>query len=264
MILKVAGLSFRYNGLKILEEVEFRVNRHEILAILGPNGVGKTTLLRCINTLLRPQAGSILLDDQDLLSLGRDEVARLLAYVPQRGETGPILAFDAILLGRRPHIGWDVRREDIQKVQAIIDQLHIGHLALRPINSMSGGELQKVLIARALVQEPGLLLLDEPTSSLDLKNQIEILAFLRMIVRAHSLTAILTMHDINQAIRFADRFLFLKEGMVYAAGTREIITPELIREVYGLPVTIAEVNGMPVVVPGLDQLHPPETSLPAE
>lgn len=253
MILDVAGLSFRYNGRSVLENVEFRVNRHEILAILGPNGVGKTTLLRCINTLVRPHSGTILLEDRDLLAMRRDEVARLLAYVPQRSETGPIKAFDAILLGRRPHIGWDVRREDILKVHAIIEKLHLGDLALRPINSMSGGELQKVLIARALVQEPGLLLLDEPTSSLDLKNQVDILAFLRMIVRGHSLTAILTMHDINQAIRFADRFLFLKDRMVFAAGTREIITPELIGEVYGLPVTVVKVNGMPYVIPGSDQ-----------
>jgi len=100
------------------------------------------------------------------------------------------------------------------------------------------------------VQEPRLLLLDEPTSSLDLKNQVEILAFLKMIVRDHSLTAILTMHDLNHAIRFADRFLFLKDGGIFAAGTRDIITPELIEAVYGLPVTIVDVNGMPCVVPG--------------
>jgi len=263
MILNVDGLTFRYNGQAVLQNLEFSVPRHEILAILGPNGVGKTTLLRCINTLLRPQSGTVLLERQNLLALRRDEVARLLAYVPQRGETGPVTAFDAILLGRRPHVGWDVTREDILKVQAIIDQLHLGSLALRSINSMSGGELQKVMIARALVQEPRLLLLDEPTSSLDLKNQVEILTFLRMIVRAHSLTAILTMHDLNQAIRFADRFLFLKDGEIFAAGTREIITPKLIEAVYGLPVTIAEVNGMPCVVPETGRIPALEHALPS-
>jgi iron complex transport system ATP-binding protein len=258
MILSVEGVTFRYNGRKILQDVEFQVPRHEILAILGPNGVGKTTLLRCINTLLRPEAGTVIVDKQDLLSMRRQEIARLIAYVPQRGETGPVTAFDAILLGRRPHVRWDVTQEDLLKVQAIIDQLHLGSLALRPINSMSGGELQKVMIARALVQEPCLLLLDEPTSSLDLKNQAEILAFLRMIVREHSLTAVLTMHDINQAIRFADRFLFLKEGEIFAAGSREIITPEMIEAVYGIPVTIAEVNGMPCVVPGTGRVQTSE------
>ena len=263
MILSVEGVTFRYNGRKILQDVKFQVPRNEILAILGPNGVGKTTLLRCINTLLRPEAGTVMVDKQDLLSLRRSEVARLIAYVPQRGETGPVTAFDAILLGRRPHVRWDITHEDILKVQAIIDQLHLGSLALRPINSMSGGELQKVMIARALVQETRLLLLDEPTSSLDLKNQAEILAFLRMIVRAHSLTAILTMHDINQAIRFADRFLFLQDGEIFAAGTREIITPELIETVYGLPVTIAEVNGMPCVVPGTSKEHVTEHASPS-
>jgi iron complex transport system ATP-binding protein len=263
MILSVEGVTFRYNGRKILQDVKFQVPRNEILAILGPNGVGKTTLLRCINTLLRPEAGTVMVDKQDLLSLRRSEVARLIAYVPQRGETGPVTAFDAILLGRRPHVRWDITHEDIMKVQAIIDQLHLGSLALRPINSMSGGELQKVMIARALVQETRLLLLDEPTSSLDLRNQAEILAFLRMIVRAHSLTAILTMHDINQAIRFADRFLFLQDGEIFAVGTREIITPELIETVYGLPVTIAEVNGMPCVVPGISKDKVTEHALPS-
>ncbi len=263
MILSVEGVTFRYNGRKILHDVKFHVPRHEILAILGPNGVGKTTLLRCINTLLRPEAGTVMVEKQDLLSLRREEIARLIAYVPQRGETGPVTAFDAILLGRRPHVRWDVTREDILKVQAIIDQLHLGSLSLCPIDSMSGGELQKVMIARALVQEPCLLLLDEPTSSLDLKNQAEILAFLRMIVRDHSLTAVLTMHDINQAIRFADRFLFLKDGEIFAAGTQEILTPELIQAVYGIPVTIAEVNGMPFVVPGTGRIQTLKTALPS-
>lgn len=171
MILNVQDLSFRYNGHPVLQDIGFEAVLGEIVAILGPNGAGKTTLLRCLNRILRPQTGTVMLGEQDLATSSLREIARSMAYVPQHIEPTRVTVFDAILLGRRPWIGWDMRRDDILKVQAIIDQLNLTGLALRHVNEMSGGELQKVAIARALVQEPRVLLLDEPTSSLDLKNQ---------------------------------------------------------------------------------------------
>ncbi|MCX6690213.1 MAG: ABC transporter ATP-binding protein, partial [Methanoregula sp.] len=137
-------------------------------------------------------------------------------------------------------------------VQAIIEQLNLSALALRHVDAMSGGELQKIVIARALVQEPRVLLLDEPTSSLDLKNQHEIMGFIRNVVHTHHLTALMTMHDLNLALHYADRFVLLKEGMVFAAGGEEVITPELIEEVYGVPVAIRRWGGRNVVVPHAD------------
>ena len=249
MILSVSNVSFRYNSRPVLDDVVFKLGRNELLAILGPNGVGKTTLLKCLNGILKPTAGAIMVEDRDLLQMGQMEIARELAYVAQQGQGGRFTAFDAILLGRRPHITWRVGKEDIRKVDAIIHALGIDHLSLRHLDEMSGGELQKVSIARALVQEPRILLLDEPTSSLDLKNQQEILSTIRHIVTGHGMAAVMTMHDINSALRFADRVIFMKGGEIFAVTDLKGITPQMVRDVYDIPVTIESVRGYPVVVP---------------
>ncbi|HEX3001581.1 MAG TPA: ABC transporter ATP-binding protein [Methanoregula sp.] len=249
MNLKVENLSFRYNSHPVLQDIDCTAVPGEVVAILGPNGAGKTTLLRCLNASLRPRTGTVLVGEQDVLSLSRREIAQSMAYVPQHIEPPRVTAFDAILLGRRPWIGWDMQRDDILKVQSIIQQLGLSGLALRHVDAMSGGELQKVAIARALVQEPRVLLLDEPTSSLDLKNQHGIMQFIRSIVRIHNLTALMTLHDLNLALLYADKFLFIKDGTVFGAGAVEVITPQLIEEVYGIPVTIGKLSGKHVVVP---------------
>jgi iron complex transport system ATP-binding protein len=249
MSLNIANLSFRYNSHPVLHQIGCDATPGEIVAILGPNGAGKTTLLRCLNTMLMPQTGTIMLGEQDILASSRREIAQAMAFVPQHIEPPRVTAFDAILLGRRPWIGWDVSCEDILKVQAIIEQLHLSGLALRHVDAMSGGERQKVAIARALVQEPRVLLLDEPTSSLDLKNQHEIMRFVRSVVRTHHLTALLTMHDLNLALHYADKFVLLNGGSVFCAGGEEVITAEMIEAVYGIPVTIERLGGRHVVVP---------------
>jgi len=249
MILSVNNVRFSYKSRPVLNSVSFSLKKNELLAILGPNGVGKTTLLKCINAILRPQGGSVLVGDRDLLSLSRMEIAKDIAYVAQRTETGRLTVFDAILLGRRPHIRWKVGREDLKKVDAIIRTFGLEDLSLRFLDEMSGGELQKVSIARALVQEPEVLLLDEPTSSLDLKNQQEILETIRHIVTGHGMAGIMTMHDLNSALRFADKVLFMRNGEIYSASKRAEVTPEVVEAVYGLPVTIEQVRGHPVVMP---------------
>jgi len=253
VILNVDNLAFRYNSHPVLQDVGFTASPGELVAILGPNGAGKTTLLRCLNAALRPQAGTILLGGQDVLSLSRRKIAQAMAYVPQHVEPSRVTAFDAILLGRRPWIGWDMRSDDILKVQAVIGQLGLSELTLRHVDAMSGGELQKVAIARALVQEPRILLLDEPTSSLDLKNQHGIMRFIRSVVRAHNLTALMTMHDLNLALHYADRFVLVRGGRVMCAGGDDVITPETIEAAYGIPVAIERFRGRPVVVPVEEQ-----------
>ena len=249
MILEVDGVAFNYRSAPIIREVTFGLASHQILAILGPNGVGKTTLLKCMNAILQPKAGSVLVDETDLLRADRTEIARKMGYVPQRCEAGRLTAFDAILLGRRPHIRWNVTEADLRIVEAAIRMLSLEDLSLRYIDEMSGGELQKVSIARALVQEPRVLLLDEPTSSLDLKNQLEILGIVRSVVTDHDVAAVMTMHDLNMALRYADRFIFLKEGVIHAAGGPGVVTPETIEAVYGVAVTVERYNGFRVVVP---------------
>ncbi|KAF5042948.1 putative siderophore transport system ATP-binding protein YusV [anaerobic digester metagenome] len=249
MILDVNGVDFTYRSTPVLREITFDLAPRQVLAILGPNGVGKTTLLKCMNAILRPKAGSVLVGGMDLLEADRMEIARNVGYVPQRCEAGRMTVFDAVLLGRRPHIGWNVTETDIRIVEAAIRMLRLEDLSLRHIDEMSGGELQMVSIARALVQEPRVLLLDEPTSSLDLRNQLEILGIVRRVAEEHNVAAVMTMHDLNMALRYADRFILLKGGVIHAAGGPEVVTPESIGAVYGVPVTVERYNGFSVVVP---------------
>lgn len=249
MILSVSKVDFNYGGRQVLSDIDFQVAGGELLAILGPNGVGKTTLLKCINAIHRPSSGTVMVDNRNVLSLSPDEIALGVGYVAQHSETARLTVFDAVLMGRKPHIRWRVSDDDLKIVDSALRRLGLKHLSLRHINHLSGGELQKVAMARAMVQEPRLLLLDEPTSSLDLKSQIDILTMLRRVVDEHRIGAVMTMHDLNTALRYADKVLFLKEGRIYSTGPVCEVTPEVVEEVYGLPVHIHRVQGHPIIVP---------------
>ena len=249
MILDVNGIQFRYNGHPILSHVCFQVDRGEIVAVLGPNGVGKTTLLRCINAFLKPTDGTVMVEGRNVLGMNAMAIARRIGYVAQHQKAGRLTAFDAILMGRRPRIRYRISKKDLRIVDGVIKSLRIEELAMRHIDQMSGGELQKVAVGRALVQEPGLLLLDEPTSSLDLKNQIEILKLIRQVVREHAVCAVMTLHDLSTALRFADKCLFLKNGAIRAAVAPRDVSSEIIQEVYEIPVEIHDCDGCPVVIP---------------
>jgi len=248
MRLSVAGLQFSYNSHPVLQDFSFQVEPGQILAVLGVNGAGKSTLLKCINKILRPKRGSVLLDERDVLKMKGRDVARHVGYVPQTYGEEELTVFDTVLLGRKPYIQWAATQRDMDIVERILVQMELVPFAMRPVNKFSGGETQKVIIARALAQEPDLLLLDEPTSNLDLKNQVEVMNLVVRAVRAQGISAVVSVHDLNLAFRFADRFLMLRDGQVYTAGGREILTPEVIYEVYGVPVILSDVRGYPVVV----------------
>ncbi|WP_027370842.1 ABC transporter ATP-binding protein [Desulfovermiculus halophilus] len=249
MILQVQGLRFAYNSTPILRQVSFDVRPGELLAILGPNGAGKTTLLKCLNGIMRPEGGSVLVQEHDVYRLRPLQVAKTIGYVAQQSEASRLTVFDAVLMGRKPYVRWSVSDHDLSVVDAALKRLDLHHLSLRLIDQLSGGELQKVSMARALVQEPSLLLLDEPTSSLDLKNQMEILGIIRRVVSEHYVAGVMTMHDLNSALRFADNALLLKEGEIYFAGPVSQVTEEMVEAVYGLAVQIHTVGGQPLVVP---------------
>ncbi len=249
MILDIEGLVFSYNSHPVLDSVRFSLRAGELLAILGPNGVGKTTLLKCINAIHRPRGGTIMLDGRDLLCMTPGRIARDVGYVAQRTEAARLTVFDAVLMGRTPHIRWKVSEKDLRMVDAVLERLGLKALALRHIDRLSGGELQKVAVARTLVQEPRLLLLDEPTSSLDLQNQMSIMGMIRRVVDEHGIAAAMTMHDLNTALRHADRFLLLKQGSIYAHGRSADLTGDMVEKVYGLPVDVHEVGGRPFIIP---------------
>lgn len=249
MIVDTRHLHFAYKESAILEEIDFQVRPGELLAILGPNGVGKTTLLKCLNGIHRASAGAVMVEGVDVLRMRPIDIATRIGYVAQKSETARLTVFDAVLMGRKPHIRWRTSNHDLAIVEAAVRHLHLEDKSLRFIDQLSGGELQKVCIARALVQEPKLLLLDEPTSALDLKNQIDIMRLLRRVVDEHGIGAVMTMHDLNKAMRYADSVLMLKDGKVFSHLETSRVTAAMIESVYGLAVEIHNINGHPLVVP---------------
>lgn len=249
MILSVQGLEFSYPSNKVLRNVSFSIQQGECLAILGTNGTGKSTLLKCINRILMPQQGAVLIDKLDIQKLDQKELARKIGYVSQSNQSFRTTVFDSVLIGRKPYIKWDVTEKDLDIVNGAIEMLGLQEYSLRYIDELSGGELQKVIIARALAQEPKILMFDEPTSSLDLKNQLEVINIIKDVVKRKNLSALVTIHDLNLALRFADKFILLKDGKIYAAGGIEIMTSNNIEHVYSVPVEVERLNNRMVVVP---------------
>ena len=242
MNLRIKGVSFSYDSIKALEDVTFEVVEGEILGIIGPNGAGKTTLLRCTNRTLKPQVGVILIDGQDVARWSRREIARRMGLVPQNSTiTFPFTVLEVVLMGRHPHqrlFGGESER-DLEIVKEALRLTDTLRFAARPITGLSGGERQRVIIARALAQEPGVLLLDEPTLHLDINHQLEVLGLVRRLTREKGLVTVLTSHDLNLAARYCDRLLMLNQGQVYALGTpEEVLTPANIRQVYRVEVEV--------------------------
>lgn len=249
MTLSVYDLGFAYKRHAVLEDIGFELHSGEMMALLGVNGAGKSTLLKCLNRILSPQSGRIAVAEKAVSTMTHAELACHFGYVPQQAGEETLTVFDAVLLGRRPHIKWTATERDLEIVENVLQLMNLSRFALRPANQLSGGELQKVLIARALAQEPRVLLLDEPTSNLDLKNQIQVMDLVANAVREKGIAALISVHDINLALRYADRFLMLKEGRIHCLSTEDQITPELIREVYSIEAVVNRVNNRTVVVP---------------
>lgn len=249
MNLIVEDLSFQYPSRKVLKDISLSLNKGECLSILGTNGVGKSTLLKCINRILRQQSGKIVVMGEDVKGLSGNDLAKRIGYVSQRQNFSLSSVFDAVLLGRKPYIKWDITRQDLDIVHDVMKSLGLEDFALRNVDELSGGEAQKVAIARALAQQSDVLMFDEPTSNLDLKNQLEVVGIIKNIVRERQISAIVTMHDLNMASRFGDKFLLLKRGRIFDAGDIHIITKENIFEVYGVPVEIQFHHDIPVIIP---------------
>lgn len=249
---EVDGISFAYgrSPKKILEDISFSIDDNQCMAVLGNNGAGKSTLLKCIDRICPGKEGIVMVDGQNVYDMSKTEMAQHLAYVPQTNTVRTSMTvFDTVLLGRRPYIKWDATTEDKEIVFDIVEKMGLDDFLLCNVAELSGGETQKVMLARALAQKPKVLLLDEPTSNLDPYNQHEVLHLVRKIAKEHDTCVIIIIHDLNLAIRYCDRFLFLKDSKVFDFGGVETMTPENIEKVYGIHTHILEYMGIPVVVP---------------
>ncbi|NOR47424.1 MAG: ATP-binding cassette domain-containing protein [Methanosarcinaceae archaeon] len=252
MKLKVKDMEFSYTSVPVLTDVCLDLAQSEMLGVVGPNGAGKSTLIRCIDRILKPLRGSILLDGEDIQHMSMMETARKFGYIPQSAsQVFPATVFDTVLMGRSPHIGWRSSKKDNEKVLDVLQMLNIEDLAMRDINEISGGQQQRVFIARALAQEPGTLLLDEPTSNLDIQHQLEVMEIIKDLVVKKGISTIMAVHDLNLASRYTDRVIIMKGGRIFAAGTPpDVLTPENIRSVYGVEVEVINRNGgMPYIIP---------------
>ncbi len=249
-MIHVEDLSFAYHKNQlILDRIAFDANHGECIAVLGNNGAGKSTMVKCLNRILSPLKGSIIVSGVNLHSLSRPQIAKTMSYVSQATETSSICVYDAVLLGRKPHIKINPTKEDHHITEAVIKRMGIEALALQNIDELSGGQVQKVMLARALAQKPQVLILDEPTSNLDLKNQYDVLNTVKKISREDNLCVIMVIHDLNLALRYCDRFLLIKDKTVYAYGDHSIMTRQMIEDVYEIKVTTQIINGYQTVIP---------------
>jgi len=249
--LGIKNLSFSYTSRKILNDMNLDVGDGQIVSIVGPNGSGKSTLIKCIDKILTPSSGSILVDRQEITTMDRMELARNVSYVPQNSlRVFPNSVFDVVLMGRRPHLGWRGDSYDEQKVWMVLQVLGIEDLALSPFNELSGGQQQKVLIARALAQDTGVILLDEPTSNLDIWHQIDVMEILRSLMRKQDLTALIAIHDLNIAARYSDSIVMMKRGRIVAAGKPDtVLTAENLTSVYGIQANVRMIDDIPYIIP---------------
>jgi len=236
MRLEIQGVSFAYDSVDVLSEISLDVQERQIVGVIGPNGSGKTTLLKCINRVLKPRLGTVLIDDRDLKELSRKEIALEVGVVPQNSEIRfPFSVMDVVMMGRTPALQTFERetREDMEIVEVAMRMTNVLKLADREIDQVSGGERQRVIIARALAQKPKVLLLDEPTLHLDVNHQLEVLDLVRDLVRDERLTVIMVSHDLDLAARYCDRLIMLSDGEIRAAGTVEkVLTPLNLDDVF--------------------------------
>ena len=250
-MIKVKDISFSYGGANrvILNNVGFELEFGECLAILGNNGVGKSTLLKCIDRIHKINSGSVIINGKDMHTLPRREMAQSIAYVPQSTASSHIMVFDAVLLGRKPYIKWDIGDEDKRITTQIIERFGLQEYKARYLDELSGGELQKVALARAMAQQPVFLMLDEPTSNLDPKNQHEMLNNVKTLAKKHDMGVAIVIHDLNLAVRYCDKFLFLKDGQAYSYGGIETVTAKAIEDVYNMKSEIIEHNDIKMIIP---------------
>lgn len=240
------NLTVAYGDNLILDNINLKFDKPELVCILGPNGVGKTTFAKCIVKLLKPVSGEILIDGRPVKDIGLVELARKIAYVPNSSQSAfGMSVVESVLMGRHPRSGWMTSAEDLEAVDEAIEILGLRDFADRDVRELSAGQSQRVMIARGLVQEPEVLILDEPTSNLDVKYQMDVMKFLKNYAKTRNILVIMVCHDLNITAAYADRVILMHDRKVFADGKAdEVLTEDSIRQVYQVNAKIFNVNGM--------------------
>ncbi|MDG5798841.1 ABC transporter ATP-binding protein [Marinilabiliaceae bacterium ANBcel2] len=249
MMLEYKNISFAYHKEMVLKNVSGIINPGDFHAIIGPNGCGKSTLIKCLNNILHPNKGEVLLNGTPIKSFKKKDLAQTIAYVAQSSSNIlPVKVFDTVMLGRVPYTEWFPGKKDKKIVDMVIDELQLNKMVNRNLNELSGGEKQRVHIARALAQEPGILLLDEPTSNLDLKYQIEVMELLKKIT-TKGISVILAIHDLNLAIRYASHFTLIKNGTITGQGKSDVLTQNRLEELYETKIKRGRIDDRLIIMP---------------
>ncbi len=250
MQIKINNIEFSYSSIPVLNDISLDIEGPGFISILGPNGVGKSTLIHCINKILQPTSGTVFLDGKDVKDISIKELAKEIGYVPySANDTFPLTVVDTVMMGRHPHSRWNTLDRDLDIVYDTLKMLGISHLAMRQFNELSAGQHQKVMLARGLVQEPDILLLDEPTSNLDVRHQLDVTKMLKRLSDEKKILVIMISHDINIAAKFADSVILMYQGKVFDVGTpEEVITEGNLRSVYGVSSEIVMDDGRPHVI----------------
>ena len=254
-MLEIRSLSVAYRDRLALRNLNLSLSAGQILGVIGPNGAGKSTLIRALSGILSPTSGQITLNGIDITRLSAAERARLIAVVPQAIALPPAFtAYETVLMGRTPHLNWlgQTSRRDEEIVSQVMQRTDTIQLAERRVGELSGGEQQRLLLARALAQAAPLLLMDEPTSHLDLQYQLSLLGQVRDLVRRENLAVLIVLHDLNLVARYADRVALLTQGELRAFGTpQEVLTSELLSQAYHTLLDVLTIGpqGQPLVVP---------------
>ena len=254
MRIVVDGLEVWYNSTKALRNISLELEGGEVTFVIGPNGAGKSTLLKAISLIVSPKRGVVYIDGRDARLYSARELAKIMAYVdPHISRTIPSTVLEYLITARYPHKGFLSFREDrrdLEIIERVSQQMNISHLLRRRLDQLSSGELQRVVIARALVQQPRIMLLDEPSAFLDLRYRLEILDYMRRVTKAENIITVIAIHDLYLASLYADKVILLSNGIIVACGdVEEVLRKEIIEKVYNVRVTVLRIDNRHVIVP---------------